>query len=109
MFVRLYQKWLCSLLAGLFLAGSTPALPAAGTGLNVVIVANQNSSNSLELANYYAEMRQVPPGNVLRINWSGGNAIWSRDEFEAVLLDPLTTMLQDRQLTNQVLYLVLSM
>src|SRR5262249_55942490 len=45
----------------------------AGSGLNVVVVVNQNSTNSVQLGNYYAEHRQVPPQNFLRINWPGGN------------------------------------
>ena len=82
---------------------------AGGTGLNVVVVANQNSSNSLELANYYCEARKVPPDNLLRIAWPGGNTSWSSSDFQNYLVAPLLNMLAARQLTNQIDYVVLSM
>src|ERR1051326_8996250 len=40
---------------------------AGGSGLNTVIIVNQSSTNSLALANYYAEERQIAPDNILRI------------------------------------------
>lgn len=82
---------------------------AGGSGLNTVIVLNQNSANSVELGNYYAERRQVPPENILRVNWTGGSISWTDAEFQSVLLAPLTAMLSARQLTNQIDYIVLSM
>lgn len=90
-------------------AGTAALSWAAGSGLNVVVVVNQNSTNSIQLGNYYCERRQVPPLNVLRINWTGGNVQWSRAEFESVLLTPLLAMLAARQLTNQIDYVALSM
>src|SRR5262245_34275039 len=80
-----------------------------GSGLNTVIVVNQNSTNSCDLGNYYAEARQIAPENVLRISWAGGNTSWSGSEFTNTLLNPLLSMLASRQLTNQIDYVVLSM
>ena len=82
---------------------------AGGSGLNTVVVINQSSSNSCELANYFCERRQVPPENVLRIAWSGGNISWSSDQFQTNLLDPLLAMIAARGLAGQVDYVVLSM
>ena len=82
---------------------------AGGSGLNTVVVVNQNSTNSCELGNYFCERRQVPPQNVLRINWPGGNISWGSGDFQTNLLTPLLDMLASRQLTSQVDYLVLSM
>src|ERR1043165_2469199 len=79
-----------------------------GSGLNVVVIANQASSNSCELANYFCEARAVPPDHLLRINWAGSNISWSSNDFAAYLLGPLLDMLSSRQLTNQVDYVVLS-
>src|SRR5262245_5008700 len=81
---------------------------AGGSGLNTIVVVNQTSSNSCELGNYYCEKRQVPPENVLRINWVG-NINWTGLDFTNNLLNPLLAMLADRQLTNQAHYVVLSM
>jgi uncharacterized protein (TIGR03790 family) len=91
------------------LLASAAGLFAGGSGLNVVVVVNQNSTNSVQLGNYYCEKRGVPPQNLLRINWTGGNIEWNRSNFETNLLSPLTAMLAGRGLTNQVDYIVLSM
>jgi uncharacterized protein (TIGR03790 family) len=84
-------------------------LEAGGSGLNTAVIINQASSNSCELANYFIERRQVPPENVLRINWPGGNVNWAAPDFQTNLLNPLLAMLPARQLTNQIDYVVLSM
>src|SRR5262249_27359693 len=93
----------------LIVCGVALRLEAGGSGLNTVVVINQVSSNSCELANYFIERRQVPPENVLRINWPGGNVAWTNTDFQTYLLNPLTAMLAARQLTNQIDYIVLSM
>src|SRR2546425_4151004 len=83
---------------------------AGGSGLNVVVVVNQNSSNSVQLGNYYAEQRQIPPQNYLRINWPTSNVVaWTDSDFATYLYNPLLSMLSSRQLTNQVDYVVPSM
>src|SRR5438093_3676166 len=82
---------------------------AGGSGLNVAVVVNQNSTNSVQLGNYYCEKRQVPPQNLLRAtNWTGGNIEWTSNTFAEVILNPLLSMLSARQLTNQIDYVVLS-
>ncbi len=82
---------------------------AGGSGLNTVVIVNQLSSNSRELGNYYCERRQIPPENVLRISWAGGNLDGTVNDFQTNLLVPLLSMLSARQLTNQIDYVVLSM
>jgi uncharacterized protein (TIGR03790 family) len=77
--------------------------------LNVVVVVNQNSSNSVQLGNYYCEKRQVPPQNLLRINWPGGNTGWTNSDFASYLLNPLNAMISSRGLSNQIDYVVLCM
>jgi len=101
-----------SLLAGVLLSlGCATGFQAraGGSGLNTVVIVNQNSTNSCELGNYYCEQRQVPPDNVLFINWAGSNTCWGGADFQASLLSPLLDMLAARQLTNQIDYVVLSM
>lgn len=82
---------------------------AGGSGLNTIVVVNQNSANSCVVGNYYCERRSVPPQNVLRISWPGGNTSWNSDQYATNLLYPLLDLLTDRHLTNQIQYLVLSM
>ncbi|HTY88897.1 MAG TPA: TIGR03790 family protein [Candidatus Acidoferrum sp.] len=84
-------------------------LHAGGSGLNTIVVVNQASSNSCELGNYFCQQRQVPPQNVLSINWPGGNTLWTSNDFQTNLVVPLLNMLAARQLTNQIDYVVLSM
>src|SRR5579862_16763 len=83
---------------------------ARESGLNVIVVVNQNSTNSLQLGNDYCEKRGVPPQNLFRMtNWTGGSVTWLQSEFEGYLRDPLLTMLNSSGLTNQVQYVLLSM
>jgi len=94
----------------LSILGQSLAAWAGGSGLNVVVVVNQNSANSVQLGNDYCEKRGVPPQNLFRMtNWTGVPVAWSRDEFEADLRDPLLAMLAASGLTNQVEYVLLSM
>src|SRR5678815_4124508 len=83
---------------------------AGGSGLNVVVVVNQNSTNSVQLGNAYCEKRGVPPQNLFRMtNWTGGRVSWSRSQFESSLKQPLMELLSVRGLTNQVQVVLLSM
>ncbi|MEJ5237141.1 MAG: TIGR03790 family protein [Limisphaera sp.] len=103
------RRRLCALwTAALWLAGPNLAR-AGGSGLNVVVVVNEASAQSVELGNYYCERRMVPPEQLFRIHWTSSAVEWTRSEFESVLLRPLATWVQARQLTNQIEYLVLSM
>jgi len=53
------------LICALLLAGITRTALAGGSGLNVVVLVNQNSTNSIQLANAYCELRGEPPQKVL--------------------------------------------
>src|SRR4051794_34276093 len=99
-------RWL---LVIIFFCSFHTSVWGGGSGLNVVVIVNQNSTNSVQLGNYYCEQRQVPPQNLLRVNWAGGNVQWTKTDFETVILNPLLAMLASRQLTNQIDYVVLSM
>jgi len=83
---------------------------AAGSGLNVIVVVNQNSTNSLQLGNDYCEQREVPPQNFLRMTgWTNGSINWSPADFQTYLLNPLLAMVASRGLTNQAQFVLLSM
>ncbi len=83
---------------------------AGGSGLNVIVVVNQNSTNSVQLGNDYCEQRGVPPQNVLRLtNWTSGSINWSPTDFQTQLLNPLLGMVASRGLTPQAQLVVLSM
>ena len=95
--------------AVVLLAGFTIPLLAGDSGLNVAVVVNQSSSDSVALGNYYCERRQVPPQNQLRIHWDGGPVSWTRSQFDETLVSPLGAMLSSRGLTNQINAVLLSM
>lgn len=96
-----------SLLAAVLTAGP---VWAGGSGLNVIVVVNQKSTNSIQLGNDYCEARGVPPQNVFRMTgWTGGAINWSRTDFQNRLLNPLLAMLAGRGLTNQAEFVLLSM
>ena len=83
---------------------------AGGSGLNVIVVVNQNSPNSLRLGNDYCEQRGVPGQNVFRLTgWTGGAISWDRAEFESLLLNPLLDMVATRNLADQAAFVLLSM
>ena len=96
------------LIASALLTG--PIVRAGGSGLNVVVVVNQHSTNSVQLGNEYCAQRGVPPQNLLRLtNWLGGSIEWSPADFQANLRDPLLAMVAGRGLTQQAQFVVLSM
>ncbi|HTL55094.1 MAG TPA: TIGR03790 family protein [Candidatus Limnocylindrales bacterium] len=83
---------------------------SGGSGLNIAVVVNPNSANSLALGNYYCEMRHVPPQNVIRLeNWAGGNIVWTRGQFQTALLNPLLAQVSARGLGPQIDFVLLSM
>ncbi len=109
---RMHSRLARALASGLLILiafRSNAALWAGGSGLDVLVVVNQNSSNSVQLGNYYCEQRGVPPQNVLRVNWTGGNTNWTRAVFQSTVVAPLTAMLAARGLTNQIDYVILAM
>src|SRR5437660_10564529 len=99
-------RWL---LSAILFWGLTARMWAGGSGLNVVVVVNQNSTNSVQLGNYYCEQRQVPPQNYLRINWPGLNIDWTNSDFQTYLYNPLISLLPARPLTNSYNHVLLSM
>jgi uncharacterized protein (TIGR03790 family) len=87
-----------------------PGALAGESGLNVIVVVNQNSSNSLRLGNDYCERRGVPPQNLLRMtNWTGGPTNFQQSDFENDLLHPLLAMIASRGLASQAQVVLLSM
>lgn len=108
MFLRVLRYWLAGFIP-LLLSMSASNVSAGGSGLNTLVVINQNSSNSVALGNYYCERRQIPPENVLRIAWSGGNTSWDSSQFTTTLLQPLLNAIAARGLSNQIHYVALSM
>ena len=104
--MRLF-RWI---LLGIALIGCSLACRAGNSGLNVIVVVNQNSTNSVQLGNAYCEQRGVPPQNVFRMTgWTNKTVFWSPAELNTLLLNPMLAMLAQRGLTNQAKVVLLSM
>src|SRR5664279_2730208 len=90
------------LMSLLWFALATGDLWAGGSGLNVLVVVNQNSTNSVQLGNDYCELRGVPPQNFLRMTgWTSLANEWTLNDFQNLLLNPLLAMISAQGPTNQ--------
>lgn len=86
-----------------------PNLAHAGGGPeNVLLVVNANSDSSKAIANYYIELRKIPPSNVLYIDWKSGLEACSGIGFHDQIVKPILATLDNRQLTRQIDYVVYS-
>ena len=104
------NRFICHAVVLAALLAAAGKVWAGGSGLNVIVVVNQNSTNSLQLGNDYCEQRGVSPQNLLRMtNWTGGAINWSPGDFQTNLLNPLLAMVAGRGLTNQAQFVLLSM
>ena len=92
-------------LAGLILACSSPAL--AQSGANVLLVVNEQSADSGRIAEHYARVRGVPPGQILRVNVDVADEI-ERTVFEARIQTPIARWLQEHSAQDRILYIVLT-
>lgn len=90
--------------------GSASVAWGGESGLNVIVVVNQNSANSVTLGNDYCDLRGVPPQNLWRMTgWTGGAINWTPAQFASYLRNPLLNLIQTRGLTNQADVVLLSM
>ena len=71
----------------------------------VLLITNRNSSESGEIAEYYAAKRKIPAAQVCVIAASREERI-TRDEYESSVRKPVERCLAQRKLTEQVFYLV---
>jgi uncharacterized protein (TIGR03790 family) len=79
----------------------------AQSGQNVLIVANETWSESVDIATRYAAARRVPDDQVLRLKTSQSAEI-SRADFERDIQAPIATWLAKNGRQDRILYIVLS-
>lgn len=88
---------------------SSAAIAHAGGGPeNVLLLVNSNSASSKAIANFYIELRRIPPTNVVYVDWKGSLEGGSGARFRDEILQSAIKALDDRHLTMQVDYLVYS-
>ena len=87
------------------LALTAPAL--AQSGANVAVVINENSAASVRVGEYYAQKRQVPADNVIRLKTEPEEAI-TRAVYSSEIETPIAKALTAHALQDRVLYIVLT-
>jgi hypothetical protein len=95
-------------LVSVFVVGDGPAARAGGGPENVLLVVNRQSADSLTIANHYAELRRIPPGNVLTLPWDPARQEIDVDTFREMILVPILEAIDKRQLSAQIDYVVYS-
>ena len=88
-----------SIRIGLFLA--TAAVAVASPREDVVVLANRNVPESIELAKYYMKRREIPPSHLCLVDVPAGEVV-AREIFELQLRDPLLEFLRRQKLVEQV-------
>src|SRR5690606_27487806 len=94
------------LLIGLLCAGGEAV--AGGGAENVLLVVNQNSHDSLTIANHYVKFRKLPPTNVVYLDWQGSDSQCTGEEFREKILKPVIEQLTERRIALQIDYIVYS-
>jgi uncharacterized protein (TIGR03790 family) len=84
---------------------------AGGGPANVLLLVNKNSDDSKTVANHYIDLREIPPSNVVYVDWTGsldrGSALVFRDKV-LNSKDGYLKAIQDRGLAAQIDYVVYS-
>jgi uncharacterized protein (TIGR03790 family) len=84
-----------------------PALAAAQSGANLLLVVNDQSEASGQIARHYAQARGVPPENVVRISVEPSTDI-TRAAYESAVEQPIADALSRRAAHDRILYIVLT-
>src|SRR3954449_3593814 len=79
----------------------------AQTGANVLVVYNDAAPGSVRIAERYAERRQVPAEQRLRITTAARDEI-TRPEYERQIQAPIVAWLNTHQAHDRILYIVLA-
>lgn len=93
---KTYRLSLILLLVGLA-SGPLPAL----TPKEVLVVANENSKDSIELARFYMEARKIPADNLVLIKTTAEYEV-KRADFETQIRDPIAAALRQRKLDSSI-------
>src|SRR5262245_23882566 len=90
---RFWQSGWIALAIGCF----AQAALAGGAPENVLLVVNSASPGSQTIANYYQELRHIPAGNVMTIDWRGSTARVDIDTFREKILLPVFKEIGERE------------
>jgi hypothetical protein len=88
-----------------FLAIFTAPALAGGGPENVFLIVNSADIGSKTIANYYIQLRNIPPDNVLYLDpksWNGSSARIDINLFREKILEPILEEIKKRMLDAQV-------
>jgi hypothetical protein len=90
------------LLSALTMMTAAASARAGGGPEKVFLVVNSASPESLEIANAYVMLREVPPINVLMLPWNGSREEIDVATFRTEILDPVLAAIEGRRLVPQI-------
>lgn len=82
--------------------GPATRLRAGLTGENVALIVNGSSVDSLTVANHYAQLRDIPPQNIIVLNDVPDSLTISLDTFRDLILKPTLETINARRIAAQV-------
>jgi len=91
-----------------FCSASASQVQAGGGPENVLLVVNAHSEASLTVANHYCQLRHIPPGNVLQLDWEGSTDAVGIETFREKILGPALRAAAERDLGEQIDYVIYS-
>ena len=90
------------LLLALLLAGAQRSARAGGGPENVMLVVNAASPASIEVANAWITLRNIPPINVFMLPWEGSRESIPVGTFRDEILRPILQAIDGRRLSSQI-------
>lgn len=98
----------CALALVVCCAAYVAPATAGGGPENVLLVVNSQSWASLTIANNWIQLRQIPPGNVVYLDWRATTETVQVERFRQEILTPVLSAISRRGLGNQIDYVVYS-
>jgi hypothetical protein len=97
-----------AILCTVFFSASASHVQAGGGPENLLLVVNAHSEASLTIANHYCQLRHIPPGNVLLLDWQGSTDSVDIETFRQKILAPALQAAAERDLGEQIDYVIYS-
>ena len=98
----------CSAGTLLFGLSLLPVCGLAQTPDQVLVVVNNDSTLSRRIGEYYAKVRLIPPTNICHIKVAAKEGV-TRQDYDNEIEGPIRHCLQNKELTERVLYIVTTM
>ncbi|MEN6558164.1 MAG: hypothetical protein ABFC54_08300 [Thermoguttaceae bacterium] len=103
----MFTRFSWCLVAAIAMISAASAL-AGGGPEGLLLVVNPKSPASLTIANHYAQLRSIPPDNLIYLPWEPKRATTDVDTFRRQILLPVLQTINSRRMANQIDYIVYS-